>query len=326
VKLPVLYWRLLRYRVAVMIVLFMLLGAAWHRGPTAIDASVLLMVLALASSYVSATSVNDIADRQIDEINHPGDPGRPLVTGAARAADLWVVFGASGVLAVALPLAIGPAAAVIMLLSVVIGVLYSLPPVALSYRTLLAPLTLAVAYVGIPYWAGVVAVGGSLRIFDLPLMGALYLLFAGRIILKDFRDREGDAAYGKPTILLEYGKQATCLMSFGAVCAGDALLVATLAERWWLAALLQVYVAGIVVMLYRLYRVEGREYEQLSIGVGARMGNGLLVTLLGVLVLDSQGADWITQVAFGLALAAFHALNFIDFLLHPDRAVIGYKG
>ncbi len=66
VRLPVLYWRLLRYRVAVMIVLFMLLGASWHRGPTAIDGSVLLMVLALASSYVSATSVNDIADKEID--------------------------------------------------------------------------------------------------------------------------------------------------------------------------------------------------------------------------------------------------------------------
>jgi multisubunit Na+/H+ antiporter MnhB subunit len=81
-----------------------------------------------------------------------------------------------------------------------------------------------------------------------------------------------------------------------------------------------------VVMLYRPYRVDGREDEQLSIGVGARMGNGLLVTLLGVLVLAGQGTDWIAQVAFGLALAAFHALNFVNFLLHPGRAVIGYKG
>ncbi|HZC84243.1 MAG TPA: UbiA family prenyltransferase, partial [Rubrobacter sp.] len=153
-----LYWTLLRFRVAVMIVLFMLLGAAWHRGLTSIDALVLLMVLALASSYVSATSVNDIADREIDEINHPGDRGRPLVTGAARTADLWVLFVVSSVLAVALGLAAGSGAAGIMLLSVVIGALYSLPPARLSYRTFLAPLTLAVAYVGIPYWAGVVVV------------------------------------------------------------------------------------------------------------------------------------------------------------------------
>jgi 4-hydroxybenzoate polyprenyltransferase len=255
-KMLTLYWTLLRFRVAVMIVLFMLLGAAWHRGLTSIDAPVLLMVLALASSYVSATSVNDIADREIDEINHPGDRGRPLVTGAARTADLWVLFVVSSVLAVALGLAAGPVAAGIMLLSVVIGALYSLPP------------------------AGC------------------------RIILKDFRDREGDAAFDKPTFLLKYGKKATCLASLCALCAGDALLVASLADRWWLAALLQLYIVSIMIMLYRLYRASSRKDEQLSIGVGAKMGNGLLVTLLGALILSNQGADWITQFIFGLALTA----------------------
>src|SRR5829696_2710003 len=325
-KMLTLYWILLRYRVAVMIVLFMLLGAAWHRGLTSIDAPVLLMILALASSYVSATSVNDIADREIDRINHPGDKGRPLVTGAARSADLWVLFVVSSVLAVALGLAAGPGAAGIMLLSVSIGALYSLPPAMLSYRTFLAPLTLAVAYVGIPYWAGVVVVGESLLMSDLPLLTALYLLFASRIILKDFRDREGDAAFGKPTFLLKYGKRATCLVSLCAVCAGDALLVSSLADRWWLAALLQLYTVSIAIMLYRLYRVDSRKDEQLSIGVGAKMGNGLLATLLGVLILANQGADWTMQVIFGLALTALYMLNFIDFLRHPERAIIGYKG
>jgi len=325
-KLLALYWSLLRYRVAVMIVLFMLLGAAWHGGLTAIDASVLLITLALASSYVSATSVNDIADRKIDEINHPGDRGRPLVTGTARTADLWLLFGASSILSVALALAAGPAEAGIMLLSVAIGALYSLPPARLSYRTFLAPLTLAIAYVGIPYWAGVVAVGGSLETSDLPLVTALYLLFAARIILKDFRDREGDAAFGKPTFLLKYGKRATCLLSLCALCAGDALPLVSLTDRWWLAVLLQTYIVSITIMLYRLYRVGGRRDEQLSIGVGAKMGNGLLVTLLGVLILANQGADWIVQLIFGLALTALYTLNFIDFLRHPERAVIGYKG
>jgi 4-hydroxybenzoate polyprenyltransferase len=325
-KMLTLYWTLLRFRVAVMIVLFMLLGAAWHGGLTSIDALVLLMVLALASSYVSATSVNDIADREIDEINHPGDRGRPLVTGAARTADLWVLFVVSSVLAVALGLAAGPGAAGIMLLSVVIGALYSLPPARLSYRTFLAPLTLAVAYVGIPYWAGVVVVGESLQTADLPLLTALYLLFAGRIILKDFRDREGDAAFGKPTFLLKYGKRATCMASLCALCSGDALLIASLADRWWLAALVQLYIVSIAIMLFRLYRVRSSKDEQLSIGVGARMGNGLLVTLLGTLILSNQGADWTTQFIFGLALTALYTLNFIDFLRHPQRAIIGYKG
>lgn len=321
-----LYWTLLRYRVAVMILLFMLLGAAWHGGLTTTGAPVLLMALALASSYVSATSVNDISDREIDKINHPDDRGRPLVTGSASTAELWTLFVVSSVLAVAPSLAVGPVAAGIMLLSVTIGVLYSLPPARLSYSTFLAPLALAVAYVGIPYGAGVVAVGESLGAYDLPLLAALYLLFAGRIILKDFRDREGDAAYGKPTFLLRYGKRTTCLASLAAVCVGDAFLVASLADRLWLAGLLQAYVVGVVLMLHRLYRMGVRKDEQLSIGVGARMGNGLLTTLLGCLILANQGASWTTQVVFVLALTTIYLLNYVAFLRRPERASIGYKG
>ncbi len=157
-------------------------------------------------------------------------------------------------------------------------------------------------------------------------MSALYLLFTGRIILKDFRDREGDAAYGKPTFLLRYGKRATCLLSLVAVCAGDAMLVWALADQAWLAALLQLYVAGVTFMLLRLYRADGRREEQLSIGVGARMGNGLLTTLLGALVLANSGADTVVQATFALALAAVYAILFTGFLRNPDAAAIGYKG
>lgn len=322
----ILYWRLLRYRVAVMIVLFALLGAAWHGGLTEIGWPVISVVLALASSYVCATSVNDIADREIDRINHPKDEGRPLVAGTAEVRDLWALFGVSGVLAVVLPLAVSPLATGIMALSVVIGVLYSLPPVELSHRTFLAPLTLAVAYVGVPYWAGVTAVGENLGMSDLLSMSALYLLFVGRIVLKDFRDRPGDAAYGKPTFLLKYGKRATCLLSIGAVCAGDATLIVALMGQWWLVALLQLYVVGVALMLLRLHRTSDLKSEQLAIGVGARMGNGLLTTLLGVLVLANSGADQITQTAFGLALTAIYAILFVGFLRDPDSSSIGYKG
>jgi hypothetical protein len=50
------------------------------------------------------------------------------------------------------------------------------------------------------------------------------------------------------------------------------------------------------------------------------------VTLLGALILSNQGADWSVQLIFALALTALYALNFIDFLHHPERAAIGYKG
>jgi len=104
------------------------------------------------------------------------------------------------------------------------------------------------------------------------------------------------------------------------------LLISALSDRSWLAILLQPYVVAAMFMLYRLYRVESRKDEQLAIGVGAKLGNGLLVTLLGALVLAGYGADQITQVTFVVALLAIYMINFFRFLRHPDQAVIGYKG
>lgn len=51
-----------------------------------------------------------------------------------------------------------------------------------------------------------------------------------------------------------------------------------------------------------------------------------LTTLLGVLTLASYGVDWMIQLTFSLTLTAIYLINFIDFLCHPDQAIIGYKG
>ena len=106
---------------------------------------------------------------------------------------------------------------------------------------------------------------------------------------------------------------------------GNSALIFALSEQWWLAVLLQPYLAGVVIVLRRLYRVSGRMDEWLAIGVGAELGNGLLTTLLGVLVPASSGADRATRATFVLALMVFYASNFVGFLRRPDRAAIGYK-
>jgi hypothetical protein len=111
-----------------------------------------------------------------------------------------------------------------------------------------------------------------------------------------------------------------------AIVVGDGLLISALADRLWLAILLQPYVVTAAIMLYRLYREESRKDEQLAIGVGAKMGNGLLATLLGAVVLSGYGADHITQMTFVLALLAIYMISFVRFLRHPDQATIGYKG
>ena len=325
-RLGRLFVLMLRFRVAAMIWLFFLLAAAFHSGLGGLRSSYLWSVLALGTSYVAATSANDVADRDIDRVNHLGDRGRPLVTGEATEADLKSLHALAAGLAILLAFPAGPGAAALIALSVAIGRAYSLAPVRLSYRTYLAPAVLGVAYVLIPYALGVVATGTDWRAGDVVLASGLYALFSARIVLKDFRDREGDARYGRPTLLLRLGKTVTCRASLAALSAGDALLLLALSPPLWLALAMQLFVAAIVSRLLALEHASRAKDEQVAIGLGARMGNGLLVVVLAWLVVDWQGADPIRQFVLTALLSGLFLGSFLVLVRRPELAVIGYKG
>jgi len=322
-KLPRLYVVMLRYRVAAMVALFMLLGAA-REGRLELGFRHVWAALALASSYVAATALNDLADEQIDRVNHPRDAGRPLVEGTATRADVLILHVLASLAAVAAALPLGPRGVGLIAVSLVVSQVYSATPVRLSYRVAGAPLALAVAYVLVPFALGIVTSGGSLAHVRSRLVGALVLLFAARIVLKDFRDREGDARFGKPTLLLRYGKTATCATSLGALVAGDVVLAATLDAR--LTVLLQPLVLAIASMLRRLWHATSGRDEQVAIGLGARLGNGLLLCLLGWLAVRGAGAPVAAASAFVTALCALFLASFAALGRRPGDVVIGYKG
>ena len=318
--------RMLRYRVALMLWLFMLLGAAFEDGLPSFSWGYVWATIALASSYVAATCLNDVADRDIDLVNHPRDQGRPLVTGDATVRDLSKLHRIAALLAVAAAIALGWKGLGVVIVSLGIGHAYSLPPVRLSFRTYLAPLVLAVAYVLVPYAFGVLASGRRATVADAVFAAALFALFVARINLKDFRDRVGDARFGKPTLLLRFGKTATCTVSLLALVVGDVLLLAAIRPSPAVGVLLELFVAAVGWMLLVLWRSELPRAEQVAIGIGARMGNGLLIVVLAWLVLSGAGAT--EPEAFGLsaALAAVFGLGFAALVRRPGEAVIGYKG
>ena len=322
----VLFARMLRYRVALMLWLFMLLGAAMHGGLIRLHWAYVLAAGALAFAYVAATTVNDIADEDIDRVNHPADRGRPLVNGDASARDLRVLHGAAIAGAIACGAAMGLVGLALAALSVLIGRAYSMPPLRISYRTYAAPAVLGVAYVLIPYGLGLVAAAGAPARDDPLLAAGLYALFLARINLKDFRDREGDARFGRPTLLLRLGKTVTCAVSACAVLAGDVLIVAAVRPGPAVTLLLQLYVAAIAWELRALWRAPPGHEEQVAIGVGAKMGNGLLLAVLGFLVLRGQGAPAIDQALLVAALATAFGGGFWALASRPDQVIIGYKG
>src|SRR5438034_10697184 len=123
---------MLRYRVAAMVALFMLLGAA-REGRLALGASYLFAAAALASSYVSATALNDLADEEIDKVNHPRDSGRPLVEGWAGRGELHNLHLVAAALAVCAAIPLGAEAVALIVVALAVSQTYSARPVRLSY-------------------------------------------------------------------------------------------------------------------------------------------------------------------------------------------------
>ena len=323
---PLLVFRMLRYRVAILLWLFLLLGAASHETVRGAGWKLLAAALSLAAAYVAATTVNDVADRDIDLVNHAGDPGRPLVSGAATEGDLLLMHRGAALVAIVSVLPLGPAAVVVMAGSIVISWAYSLPPLRLSYRTYLSPLILSIAYVVVPYAIGSLAVGGHWAGADEALVGSLLSLFLARIVLKDFRDRAGDGRYGRPTLLLRFGKLVTCAVSLAALGVGNALLLVALRPPLAVVALLEVFVIAIASQLRAIVVAEEPRDEQLAIGMGARMGNGLLVSVLAWLLLLREGTTLEERLAVLVCLTGLYFAGFVAVLRHPERAEIGYKG
>ena len=318
--------RLLRFRVAAMVWTFMLLGAAWPDGLPAFSADLLWAALALAGSYVAATSVNDIADVDVDRINHPGDRARPLVTGEARERDLWRLHLLAGATALLAATPLGWAAVGVVAGSLGVGIAYSLPPFRVSYRTWLAPLLLSVAYVPVPFALGVLASGRQPGRGDAWLAAALSALFLARIVLKDYRDRTGDARYRKPTLLLRFGSTATCAASFGALVVANVLLVVAVRPPLALALPLEALLVAVAVLLRRLHGARDPREEQIAIGLGARLGNGVLICLFAWLVLGGEGATDAARAAIVCGLAGLFLGSTAALAARPERVVIGYKG
>jgi 4-hydroxybenzoate polyprenyltransferase len=322
-KLPRLYLTMLRYRVAAMVALFMLLGAA-REGRLEFGPRYLFAALALASSYVAATALNDLADEEIDKVNHPRDAGRPLVEGWATRRELFVLHVCASIVAVCAAIPLGVRGIGLLVAALAVSQLYSARPLRLSYRVAGAPIALGLAYVLVPYCLGIVVAEGRLHHSSSVLTLGLFLLFSARIMLKDFRDRAGDERYGKPTILLRYGKTATCSASLCALVAGDAFLVAALQPALVLFA--QPFLFSIGWMLWRLWRAEDPVSEQVAIGIGARMGNGLLLCVLTWLTVEGRGATVAQASVLTVALSALFFFSFASLAAHPGEAVIGYKG
>ena len=174
--------------------------------------------------------------------------------------------------------------------------------------------------------AGAVALAAAAALGWRAVAVALVFLFLARIVLKDYRDRAGDAAYGKPTLLLRFGSTATCAVSFAALVLGAVLLPIALRPTLLVGTALLSLLVGASVLLWRLRGATDDRAEQVAIGLGARLGNGVLLVALAWLLMGGAGATEEARTAFVSLLALLIGVSVVSLAAHPDRVVIGYKG
>jgi hypothetical protein len=86
------------------------------------------------------------------------------------------------------------------------------------------------------------------------------------------------------------------------------------------------FAVTIAWMLHALWRSEEGRDEQVAIGIGARMGNGLLTCMLAWLVLEAAGAGTGERLLLTLVLMGLFAASFVSLVRRPETVAIGYKG
>lgn len=317
---------MLRYRVASLLLPFFLLAPAMHDQLQSFRWTYVAGLIALCASYVVATCLNDVFDFEIDRINHPHATDRPLISGAATPRQLIAVAFVAAVIALIAGFTIGPTGFVLVTVSLLLNIAYSAPPLRLCARALAAPPVLGFAYVILPYGIGLAASGLRTTWFDARVAACFVILFTGRMLLKDFRDRRGDAAFDKRTFLLTYGKHATLVTVLVCIVVGDALLVTMLPSNPVLLVVIESYFVAIAFQLYRLWLATGFDDERVAIAMGARMGNAVVLTLLGFVVLRASGAAGAEQAFFVVALALMFWFVFLYLSARPHEAVAAYRG
>lgn len=279
---------MVRPPVALVLVLFAAVGAAVGGRGNDLHPLLTIDLLVIGAWFVNATVLNDLGDEAVDRVNLSHARGRPLVSGHASCRDLMWLGLAAGVVALAGAWSVNARVGAVVTVGLVLNAAYSVEPVRLSRRGFLAVVLLPLGYVALPYLVGVLSVQRGLGPHGFEILAGLYLAFMGRIVLKDFRDEDGDRLFGKRTFLVRHGRHMTCAFSAACWIAGTGALVVLAPLPSIVIAVFGGYLACVLYGLYVLARGEGHLPGQVVIGAIARIGRGMSISLLAHLTMTAE--------------------------------------
>ena len=281
---------------------------------------VLRALLVVIPFLVYAVSLNDLADAAIDRINLPGDRSRPVASGTAREREVLVITLVSAALALLAATSVGAFSLGVTALGLILAAFYSLPPLALSRRGIVAPLVLPLGMLAVPFVVGVEAARGGVGSEQLVLLGAVYVGFVGRLLLKDFRDVRGDSLLGKRTYLVRHGRAATCAVSASLWVAGSVALLVVPEPSVALVVCWAAVLATSLVLLAALSRPSTPRRDERIVSGLAQCGRALVLLLLLHLAVVERGEPPLRATILLVAVAVALLASAIDLAVHgPSR-------
>ena len=293
---------LMRPAVTVILTMFAVVGMSGAAGQVAPLTLGRVLVVVMAGLVFAATT-NDLSDEAIDRINLAGDRRRPLVVGTGTRFELKVMAGVAAGVALSVAATLGWWPLAIATGGLALSACYSLRPVRVADRGVVAPLFLPACYVAVPYLVGALSVRPGLSGRQVLLLVGLYLGFVGRIVLKDFRDATGDALFGKRTFLVRHGRRAAVGFAAAFWASGAGMLTLASGALPW-SALYAAMACGALSLLWLLAGTSDPGREERLIAALAIVGRGSVALVW--IHLETTQARW--PSAGGLAFAAAFCL------------------
>jgi 4-hydroxybenzoate polyprenyltransferase len=138
----------------------------------------------------------------------------------------------------------------------------------------------------------------------------MYVCFMGRILLKDFRDYEGDKKFGKLNFLVRHGPKATCLLAALCWIAGNLIFTISFFNEFQLLVLIvQPIIIAICYSLYKLAHEKRYQHKLVEVTFIRQMGNAIAVSLLAALTLRAFEYSIIQKNLITFSLAGFFVLS-----------------
>lgn len=312
-------WQFARPRTLILLLLHASVGYAVVADSPPIWKDILLAIVSLTSAYVSAVSINDLSDKDVDAINLPEQnqtSDRPLINHTVVSDQARnIAIGSSTICIVSCAL-INPWLFIAGAVMIVLNSMYSLEPIRIARRGGIAQAMLPVMYVMFPVGIAA-AIAQSITPELVVLTAGLYSLFVGRLFLKDIRDEKGDEITGKLTYLVRHGLKKTLINSGIWSVAGIILTVTAVANIGLFQYIIYpvgiLAILGIAWALLRCYASSLLDLKLLWVAVAGRLASMvLLVCLISLIVSKSVGesltAAGLLFVSAAIFIAGVHVL------------------